>query len=50
MKEIKRFGVEMNFQREKSERRRRDLVSFERNFIKIGIYNSGLYSCDHTPS
>ena len=50
MKEIKRFRVEMNFEGKKCEIRRRGLVSYERNFIKMGIYTSGLYNWDQTPS
>ena len=42
MKEIKRFGVEMNFGREKCERRRNGLMSYEK-FHEMGIYNSGIY-------
>ena len=42
MKEIKIFRVKKNFEREKCERRRRVLVNYKKNFMKMGIYNSGL--------
>ena len=40
MKEIKRFGVEMYFGREKCERRRNGVVGYEK-FHERGIYSSG---------
>ena len=46
MKEIKRFEVDMNFEREKYERRNESLMSYEIKVMKMGIYSNGLYSYD----
>ena len=46
MKEIKRFRVKMNFEKEKFERRRRGLVSYKRNFMIMGTKSSRLYNYD----
>ena len=37
----------MNFEKEMCERRRKGLMSYERNFMKMSIYSSGSYRHDH---